>query len=253
MEQEIPIALERDTIYECLFEFRFATSDQSSEELLPGLLFGALQPLFTSLKALPLAHIPKGMRSADPQFAFQPVNALEGENLRLMLGARVATLSFTGPYLGWTRVLPIVRECVTAVLQTGRVGQVERCSLKYINLLTEGRNPSDLDQLELQFKLNGFTPRGPGTYIRSELEIRGLTTIVEIMTDITIKSPAGSGKQKTSGVMVNVDVIHDGPFPNFAQDLNETLSALHDVEKAVFFGLLKRATVERLGPVWSRK
>jgi len=250
MLQEIPIALERDTIYECLLELRFAPGHTSAEELLPGLLFGALKPTFTSLTALPLAQLPKGMRAADPQLAFQPVNALEGKYLRLMLGARVATLSFTGQYLGWVNVLPTARRCVNAILETGHVGDVERCSLKYVNLLTDGEAQAGLDLLDLQFRLNGFVPRGPGTLIRTELEVRGFRAIVEIMTDITITPPPDSGRQKASGVLVNVDVIHLGPFERFAHDLEANLNALHEAEKTVFFNILKRSTIERLGPTW---
>ncbi len=248
-----PFALERDTIFECVFETRFARGSPSSDELLPGIIFTALKHRFSGGNPLPLSQFPKALREHDPNLAYQPIHSLEGKNLRLMLGGRVATLSFTGPYPGWANVEPIILECSRAVLNTELVGSLERCSLKYVNLLTDGRDVRDLSQLNLRLELDGFSTAGGATAIVSEFGFEGLTTIVEIRTDMTIVPPPESGKAKGSGVMVNVDVIHNGPFGNFEQELPETLNRLHDAEKRIFFSLLEKSTLQRLGPIWSRQ
>jgi hypothetical protein len=53
--------------------------------------------------------------------------------------------------------------------------------------------------------------------------------------------------------MVNVDVIQAGPFADFVQQLPQTLDRLHTVEKQIFFSLLTKPTLERLGPIWTRQ
>lgn len=248
-----PIALARDTIFECLFEIRFARRNPSADELLPGVLFAALKNHFSGVSPLPLAQLPKALREHDANFAYQPVQSLVGKNIRLMLGARVATLSFTGPYRGWSQVQPSIVECVQAVLRSDLVGPVERCSLKYVNLLTDGQGARDIGQLNFKLELDGFPIKGAGTAVRTEFEFHGLTAIVEITTDMTIIPPPGSGKEKGSGVMVNVDVIQAGPFNDFVQELPQTLDRLHSVEKQIFFSLLTKSTLERLGPIWTRQ
>jgi uncharacterized protein (TIGR04255 family) len=248
-----PVALKRDTIFECLFEIRFARRNQSADELLPGIVFAGLKRHFTGVDPLPLAQLPKALRERDANLAYQPVQSLVGRNMRLMLGARVATLSFTGQYSGWLNVRPLIEECIRAVLATDIVGPVERCSLKYVNLLTDGKDAQDLGQLDLTLKLNGFPTGGAGTAIRTQFELQGLTAIVDVTTDMTLIPPPDCGKGKGSGVMVNVDMIHAGPFADFAGELPEILDKLHELEKQVFFSLLTKPTLDRLGPIWTRQ
>ena len=77
---EIPIALAHDTIYECVFEVRFASGHPAMEELMPGMLFSGLNKHFNALQQLPFAQFPKAARGFDPNLAFVPTMSLFGLN-----------------------------------------------------------------------------------------------------------------------------------------------------------------------------
>jgi uncharacterized protein (TIGR04255 family) len=244
----LPDALARDTIVECVFEMRFSAGHPSVSDILPGLLFGQLTPLFTTLTPLPLGQVPKQLRDQNPQLQHSPTHTLEGPNLRMMFGPHVAGVSFPKPYAGWKKVQPLILKCMTAVFGTNLTGKPERFALKYVNLLQQGRDEFDLSQTTLRLALGQFGIKSSGTYVRAEIERNGCTCVVDIASGGKI--PATLGRPEASGVLVNVDVIlpsvSDDPLPGLAEDLE----LLHSTEKEIFFGLLAKPTLEKLGPTY---
>src|ERR1700694_4860923 len=143
----LPVVLKTDTIYECVFEVRFAVGNPSMADLLPGMLFQRLRQYFSTSRQLPMFAFPQALRDADPNLRYQPTHALEGKDLTLTFGPYVLGMSFPKPYGGWRVVQPRILECMQAALDTQLPGAPERFSLKYINLLMYGRNELDLSQL----------------------------------------------------------------------------------------------------------
>jgi uncharacterized protein (TIGR04255 family) len=245
----LPDALARDTIVECVFEMRFSGGHPSVAEILPGLLFGQLTPLFKTLTPLPLGQVPRQLRDQNPQLQYAPTHTLEGSHLRMMFGSYVAGVSFPKPYAGWKKVQPLIMKCMSAVFGTKLTGKPERFSLKYVNLLRQGRDEFDLSQTTMRLELGEFEVRkGGNTFLRAEIERNGCVSVVDIASGGKIL--ATHGDAEATGVMVSVDVI----LPNVSADplagLPEALELLHSTEKEIFFGLLAKQTLEKLGPTY---
>jgi uncharacterized protein (TIGR04255 family) len=244
----LPDALARDTIVECVFEMRFSAGHPSVSDILPGLLFGTLSPLFKTLTPLPLGQVPKQFRDQNPQLQFAPTHTLEGPNLRMMFGPHVAGVSFPKPYAGWKEVQPLILKCMDAVFDTKLTGKPERFALKYVNLLQHGRDEFDLGQTTLQLGLGEFGIASRGTYVRAEIERNDCICVVDIASGAKI--PATPANPEASGVVVSVDVI----LPKMSDDsqgkLAEALELLHSTEKEIFFGLIAKPTLEKLGPTY---
>ena len=249
-EIRVPVSLERDTILECVAEMRFEPTVDSAEELLPGMLFGRLPGVFLRSSRLPMADVPRSMRDSDPNMRHQPTQRLEGNDALCLVGGRAVGVSFRKPYGSWPKVRPLMVRCFEQVMDTGLVRSVERVSLKYTNLLAEGRDEFDLGQLRAKVEFGPFHLRDPGRVFHVEIDIDNCIAIVEVIPGARITLQTAGGAQSFAGVVLSVDVIRNGPFENFPEKLPELLDAVHAAEKKVFFGLLSDATLEKLGPKW---
>ncbi|MGH7486855.1 MAG: TIGR04255 family protein, partial [bacterium] len=184
--ERIPKALRQDSIIEAVFEIRFKSLEPSAADLLPGMVLPRLRSRFQTLQALPLAQVPRAMRQLQPALAYQPVNALVGANIRLGLGDQVASLSVIRPYPGWAKFRPQIGEAIEALEKTGIIGEIERFSLKYVNVLPLGKDASDLSILRLKLELGAFELRGPGRIIRAEIEHNGSIHVVQVSSQAEV-------------------------------------------------------------------
>jgi uncharacterized protein (TIGR04255 family) len=246
-----PTKVERDTVFECVFEIRFAEGHPSAEEFLPGVLFQALGNRFKPSAPQQIAQIPKQFRQADANMRYMATHALEADNMRLMFGSRVAALSFPKPYVGWVAVRPLILEIFRAISGTKLIGAIERLALKYTNILDVGIDEHDIGQLQVDIKLNGFKHRNAGLIIKTEIERNDSTVVVQILTGANVAIAAHGNKTEGKGVLLSVDVIREIQSLDFFEELPGLLDALHETEKEVFFGLLTPETLEKLNPSWS--
>jgi uncharacterized protein (TIGR04255 family) len=242
-----PIALARDTIVECVFEMRLKNPHPGVADLLPGIVFGKHPGRFKNVASLPLGQIPKIARDQNPQFKYMPTMSLEGPLVRMMFGEHAVAVSFLKPYAGWAKIKPLILECMTSAIETGLTGQPERYALKFVNLLSEGRDAFDLEPTGVRIELGGFQlrPQSP-TGIHAEIELHGCLNIVDIATGGTVVIPGRPGEEV--GVVISVDTVRNSDGVDARAELPQILETLHETEKEVFFGLLKPSTIEKLGP-----
>jgi uncharacterized protein (TIGR04255 family) len=239
----LPISLANDTIVECVVEARLSDSHPSAADLLPGLVFGKLGQLFKRAIPLPLGQVPKVIRDQNPQLRHAPTHALDGDSIRMLFGPNVIAVSFSKPYPGWKKVQPLVMECLNVAFDSTLTGRVDRLSIKYVNVLQQGRDEFDLSQTTLHLGLGSFEVAREGMLVRAELRQSDSVTVVEIASGAEI---AGA-----KGVLLSVDSVRDLPKGAERAALPQILESLHDAEKEVFFGLLAKATLEKLGPIYA--
>ena len=156
------------------------------------------------------------------------------------------SISLSRPYRGWSFFRGLIVRCLIALQQTGYLGSVERCSLKYTNLFTEGSGPDDLSQLKVEGSLNGWKLGGPGTLIRTEVAHRECKSIVQVLTRTNIKTVDGSDPE-ACGVLLDIDTIREGT-PHLTNAGATMADLIHDAAKDIFFSLLTEETLQKLGP-----
>ncbi len=243
---ELPIALARDTIVECVFEMRFKNPHPGVADLLPGIVFGKHPDRFKNVTTLPFGQLPRSAREQNAQLKYMPVTGLEGPQARMMFGEYVVSVVFIKPYAGWVKVKPLILECMTSALETRLTGHPERYGLKYVNLLKEGGGAFDLDQTRVRVELGDFQPRPESvTAVHAEIYLNGCTSIVDVATGGKVTVP---GYSEQAGVLVTVDVARNPSGLDAAAELPQVLEIMHKTEKEIFFGLLKESTVRELGP-----
>lgn len=246
----LPVSLKVVPIVESTFEIRFASTQPHAADLLPGMLFKDLKSGFPKLAPLPASQVPRAIRSSDLSFAYQPQHMLEGDSGRVLIGDRVVALSLARPYPGWTTFHTRINSLLGALSGTELVSRVERFSLRYTNLLSIGRDPSDFSPFRIRLQLGDFRLRGPGTQIQAEIEKDGFVTVVQVFTDTTVTTQTPKEKWTDTGVMIAVDTIKLAGLSGRVADVQGDINQMHIVEKEIFFGLLRPETLDALGPVW---
>lgn len=172
--------------------------------------------------------------------------------MRVLVGDRSVGLSIHRPYIGWPNFKPQITELVSGLLETSLVGDVERFSLKYTNLV-KGSNEFDLSPLTIGVRMGELKPNPQGLAVKAEFSLNNCVTIVQIATGVTIAIKAPSVDFESNGVLVDVDTICAGPFDNLSAQFPQLLERTHDTEKEVFFSVLTPAYVDSLEPVWDAK
>ena len=199
---------------------------------------------------LPIKEMPALLRNKDPDLMYQPLVSLKGVNSKINIGDRVVSLSIARPYIGWDKKKELLSTLIDRLEETSLFDKIERYSLKYVNIIPNAmvdENEEVFPALKVDLKLDGFGISSGGLRIRSEIEIDGITNIVNILS----KASYSMRDATIAGTVVDVDAINLNVDSNL--DLKGVLShadALHMIEKKIFFGLLKDETIESMEPIW---
>jgi len=242
-----PSKLERPPLVEAVFEMRFQPRAEGAAELLPGLMFPALKNEFPEAKATPAGTIPREIRKTRPELRYIAQFALHGRGQVLSIGENVLILNLSEPYPGWASFKALCLKIVSALHETNHVGALERFSLKYANVFNvPAGNP--LAPLKIILDVGAYELRDGGLRLRFETSHRGLLTIVECTSEVSVQTPVSS----KHGTLLTIDTIYEHGLDEFWRRPDAFLEQGHDVLEALFFDLITNDTLESLGPVWQR-
>ena len=242
-----PRRLRKDPIILAVAEFRFKPAQpQGASAVLPGHYFPKYKDRFPRLVAQPIAQLPVSIRAADETLKYATLHHLVGERCALMLGDRTLAVSIDAPYPGWDGFKAFVAPIWRHGEQSGVIGEIERVSVKYVNLLEGTPNGDHFALTSVKLSLGDKVLTSEPTQIRTEMRDGPLTTIIELVLQATASNKSdGSVRQ---GAMVAVDAILNGPLPDFWTGMDRHLDRIHAAEKDAFFRLLSAETLQRYEP-----
>jgi uncharacterized protein (TIGR04255 family) len=245
---QLPTRLAKDPIVEALFEFRFEGKGAAVAEILQGYVFTKFRDRFPKIQRNPIAEFTAAFAN-DPTLRYQPHVVLRADAppAAIALGPSNVIINHRKPYIGWRRFKPLILEVLGQVRDADVVAKSERISMKYANLIpgdthaeqflkvhhkaTLGRKPYDLTTLL--------------THVRTEVQVEGLTCIIELKAGTIANLPTGAVK----GLLLTVDTLL--PVPStFLEDIEDHLEKVHRVEKTVFFDVLTDPTIQSFEPEW---
>ncbi len=245
-----PKALRKDPIIEATFEVRFKPAVSGLGDLFPGALYPRLKDHYERVEALPAGEIPKAVRDRMPNSAYQGTKRLVGDGTALNIADQSIAVLVSKPYWGWERFRPLIFQVISTVNETGFVGEAERISFRYQNLLTTKENPNDFSGLQLQISVADYQLRDGGLRLRAEIEHAGCVSIIQVVGSAEAVTLVEGKKKATTGMLLDIDTIKFAPLPNFWTRFQEIVENVHIAEKEVFFSLLKGETIEQMDPVW---
>jgi uncharacterized protein (TIGR04255 family) len=237
--ERLPIKIDPCPIVEAILELRFVTSE--SWRTLPGLLFAIIRERYPEQKDLPLAHVPEEIRRHEPAFTYQPLMQFLGRDFLVQFGPRVVSLvTKANEYPGWNAVKNEMAWLLGQLKQTGFISESERLGVRYINFFAF----DIFEKLLLQIAADGKQFGRRELTIATVLHRPPLTARLQVANSAIL----GTGNDAKHGSVFDVDVwLGSLDFEIFQGDLTKFNEA-HELEKQIFFGLLKPDFLKSLKP-----
>lgn len=245
MDRKDPIRLNKEPLIEAVWEIRFISEKPSFADLLPGLIFKELPNKYPNIVRLPAADFPAPILEQDPNLKYAPKIRMEDANHSVQIGEHVVSLSCSRPYSGWEKFSTDIRTLIDVVSNTKLIARLERCSLKYIDLIDLSETPS-LKCLNVKLKLGAQDIDIQPLQLRTEIKENGLTHTIQIVSPAEVTLPGES--KRLRGVIVDIDTIKFIKESESWDKVNDFLDLAHSASKSIFFNILKAETIEKLKP-----
>ncbi len=245
---KLPKVLKQEPIVDAIFEVRFGGSPQLAD-ILPGMLFGFFEPK-PQVHRQPAADIPQPLRANDHNLVFAPVLRLELEQFTVSVGDRNVVVGCKLPYPKWPAFKKKILEVIALIAKAGIESNVERFSVKYVNLIPAETYSDQIAKVELAIRIGQLDVFD--NHLNLQVHQREGDAL-HILTVITGASARLTSGETRNGVIVDVDSIRNiepRPYQEFAEGLEPQLEKLRKSNKEMFFSCLKPETIEEMGPVY---
>lgn len=242
-----PTLLRKAPLIEAIVEVRFKGSHAFLGDLLPGLFFPRLRDRFPTVEPLPMASLPRELRSTEPQFRYQPVVRLAGADSAVLVGDHSVLISQRPPYHGWSRFRDLVTSVLEVLKDLDVAGEIERHSFKCVNLIDyNGHDP--LGPINVTLAIPNFDISGRGFKLRAEAQRDSFLSIIEVTSAATLREEGGGSR---TGLLLALDAIQPvGSGSEFWHVMGESVDRAHSVVKGIFFDLLRKPTLDSFEPEW---
>jgi len=242
-KEPLPLALDKCPIIDTIAEIRFISDVFPQARF--GIIYEKLKHDYPQVEQLPLATVvPMSSLENDPNLKFKPHFRLIGKDgTFVQYGFDVLTISPQYPYPGWASFSALVEKIFAAILPTGILKGVTRLGLRYTNFF-EQKDIFPGINLSIDFKNNPISYKN--TWLRTELSKDGFNNNLQISNSSSWNPPKEENK---TGSIIDIDT-----FKNYSDNLEflksymDEISKAHDVEKRIFWELLKPETRKELGP-----
>lgn len=240
----LPSKLAKEPMIEAVFEMRFESSAPVAA-MLPGILYSKLTGSL-SMEQLPPHAMPKEIRDADPNFQHLPLTKCSWGNYWILIGDRIFSVASKLPYAGWSDFRQKIEEAFGVALETGMITTVNRCSIKYVDILDAiPLSPSDCFNMSLAV---GSIDGKDNFHIKVSAIQDGLTHTVQLVSNAMTQLYDGRPLQ---GPLIDVDSIMEIPAEDsgaFASSLIERANALHAANKKTVFDAISELALKHLEP-----
>lgn len=244
---KLPKTLEREPLVDAVFEVRL-NGGQSLADILPGFLFHELDGPKPIITRLPAAEIPLPMRANDPGLQFAPVLRLDWREYFISVGDRNVVISCKLPYPKWPKFKPTILDVMSRIAKIGLQGDVERYSVKYINLIQAPNFAEQIKKIRMEIRLGDVEVNDDHMSLQVHRKEGDIIHILSVVTGAQVQLADGN---HLLGALVDVDSIrgvNNLSFDQFAESLELGLEQLRQSNKAKFFGCLTDATIHEMGP-----
>lgn len=242
LEGPLPSRISPCPIVEAILEIRFSTT--KSWRMLPGLLLSTIREKYPKTQDLPLAQVPEEVRRKEPNLTYKPLVQYQGKDFIIQLGPFVVSLvTKQHSYPGWQALRAEMEWLVEMLKKSGFVEEGKRLGVRYVNFF-------DFDVFS---KLNLEVKYGENSLADSELGVVAVLkqppfkARLQVSNNVTMES----ANKVCGGSVVDVDVwLGSLDFEPFVDSM-EKFTEAHELEKQIFFALLKHEFLSTLNPEYA--
>lgn len=245
--KKIPIKLRKEPLIDVVCGVTLVC-DQAIDGIFPGALLKNLDGKNLRFEATPIAGLPQQFRSSNPAFQNAPLMRVVIDNSFVaLIGEKSVGVGCQMPYAGWAQFRPMIEIVFKALGSIDSVKQIEKCYLKYVDLLPKDGRPSALERFNIDIKVAGRKLDQEVTTLQSEIKDEPYAHAITIASQATVNrqnSPA------LVGALINVETSRSDALDvqSFLKDLPGLLDNIHTVNKKFFFDLLSESGLAELEP-----
>ncbi len=230
----LPKKIYPNPIIDALIEIRFTPAIHVNAVF--GLLYQALHNEFPNVENLPILQIPEQIRNIDPNLRFKPHYKIFDENYALQIGPDVISIASFPKYNGWEKFSERIFNILNKIEKTGVIKNVLRLGIRYINFF-------ELDifkNINLNIEINNETINYQSTVIRTEFNKERFTSTLQVANNVSHEERYGS--------IIDIDTVFSLNLDNFFSEKELIINQGHQIEKQLFFSILKDSFIENLKP-----
>jgi len=244
---KLPSKVKSDTIVEALFEIRFNSEIPNVADLLPGLLFPKLRKSYPKIESLPNASMIREISKKDKNFKYKPTHRLLGDSFTLFIGDDVILLSCPLPYQGWDRFRKEILLVLDHVKDIEFITDIERFSIKYINIIPNELAGHYSDAIDLDINLGPFEHSERGLVLRQEIIMNDFINVVQVAPN---SEGITEGGNQLQGLLLDIDTIYTKKIGLDWDIISNNIDKAHLTEKTIYFNSLNEDSLKKLQPIW---
>jgi uncharacterized protein (TIGR04255 family) len=236
---KIPKKLSHSPIDQAIFEIRYEGNYPG--EALYGMLFDVFSQFPNKdMAELPIMQLPKHIRDNDPNLRYEAFYRVANDKNTFSAGSHSFVFSALKPYSGWADWKQFFKPIIKILQKKNIIKTVERIGLRYINIF----NTIIFDKVNAGLTIAGNSIiLDPGLF-RVEFDQSNIHTILNVSNTIIMND---AQKQYP---LIDVDCINtlDYEAQLFFSSYENIIDETHQVNKNVFFGLLKENFLNSFEP-----
>jgi uncharacterized protein (TIGR04255 family) len=237
---EIPKKIDNCPIVDSVVELRFKSNIFPNAVF--GLIFNSLQKDFPNVEKLPILQLPEQLRDSDPNFKFKAhYRLVSKDGYSVQIGPDVIVIGAPTPYPGWSSFFDKINLVIDKIFETKVIEKVIRLGLRFINFFDE----DIFEKINLDITINGESHKTKNTQLRTEVENKGFINTLNVANDATQKI---NNIKERNGSIIDIDTFKFYDNANFKNIYQSEITKAHDIEKEMFFKLLKTQYLESFNP-----
>lgn len=235
-----PRQIEPCPIKEVVAEIRFETSIPG--EAVFGIVYNAVKEQYSNFEKLPILQIPEAVREVDQNLIYQPHYRLRKENFLVQIGPRTVSVAVIEEYPGWSNFLPEIEYVFSKFNELRIIDKVTRFAIRYTNFF----DFNIFKEIKLNISMDNVEVDSDNIYFRTVLGKGKFSCTLQISNDAVLHREDGDHR----GSLLDIDTSLASAEGETILQINSLLTEAHDVEKKLFFELLKPEFLDTLKPIY---
>lgn len=234
----LPVKIDPCPITEAIIEIRFDTP--KPEDAVFALIYNAVQDKYPQIEKTSLHQIPEDIRKQDPDLANKPLFRLPSDSHMLQIGPRVASVIVHEPYPGWNDFSSETLRVFDLISGLGIIDSVSRLGIRYRNFFS----------FDIFSKINLSIALNNEPFFSEETTFKAVVPSDLFRSTLLVNNTATYVKRSEKGSVIDIDTFSTDVSEGFFERAEKLITEGHQVEKELFFNLLKPEFLETLNPEW---
>lgn len=205
-----------------------------------GVIYNQFQSEYEKVDKLPILQLPEYVRTVDPNLKYKPYYKLTKGNIVFMIGPKVINIGCINSYAGWATFSKVINSHLMRVIETKALKKITRYGIRYINFFEHGLS----GKIKLEVATGAFPFALKDPYIKTYVENNKFTVLLQIANQATIIKES----KRKAGSIIDLDVSLSSTKNDIIPNIDSIVQDSHNVEKEIFFSILKEEFLATLNP-----